>query len=536
MRGLTVATASGKVLVDDLSLAAPAGGIIGVVGETGAGKTMTMRALLGLLPHGVSAKGSVTIGEGPAIQLDDIRALQARLGKEVSVVLQNSNAMLDPMLPVGKQLIEGVKRRGLMEPHAALDRALSLLDQMGFGDPAAVCRRYPHELSGGMAQRVVTAMALMSHPKVLVLDEPTSALDANIRVEVLRLFRRIAVDEGVAVFMVSHDLGLVSHFCEAVAVLYEGRIVESGPTSNVVHDPSHPYTKSLLACSATITSVPREPLRTGDQEPRDISTSAQEVIPCTPSTEGVLVVQSVSHSYHGVKVLDNISLQLEPGKTLAVVGESGAGKSTLARLIAGLELPQNGEVLLDGVAPRPRSGSPSPVQMVFQQPAEALNRYLCIGSSVAEALGRVPRAARRARVEELLGQVGIDPLRAGEKPRTFSGGQLQRIVLARALAAEPKLLLCDEPTSALDVRVQAQIVNLILGLQQTQGFSCIVVTHDLGVARVLADDVLVLRDGAVVEREGNEAFFGGPRHAYSQALLEATSEQMLSASPDPVRS
>jgi ABC-type dipeptide/oligopeptide/nickel transport system ATPase subunit len=249
------------------------------------------------------------------------------------------------------------------------------------------------------------------------------------------------------------------------------------------------------------------------------------------SGELALRVAGVSHDYRtkdGMRrILHDVSLTVEPGRTLAVAGESGAGKSTLTRLVAGLEHPTEGTVEVGGTSPVIRSGRTSPVQMVFQQPAESLNRFISVGANVAEALGHVPRRERSQRVAGLLESVGIAADRAGDKPRAFSGGQLQRIVIARALAAEPKLLLCDEPTSALDVSVQAQILNLLLGLQDRDGFACLLVTHDLGVARVLADEVLVLRDGRVAELTEADAFFAGPRSEYGRELLRTTAEQAL---------
>jgi oligopeptide/dipeptide ABC transporter ATP-binding protein len=247
-------------LIDGAELSVAAGDIVGVVGETGAGKTVTMRALLGLLPPRVTASGSLRVGDGPQIDLADVRAVRALLGRETSVVLQNPVGTLDPLLRVGRQLVEGVVRKRGVDRASATDRALRLLAEMGFVDAEAVLRLHPHQLSGGMAQRVAIAMGMMPQPRLLVLDEPTSALDANVRVEVLKLFRTVAREEGTAVFLVSHDLGLVSHFCDAVAVMYAGRVVERGATETVLSSPEHPYTAALLECSATLGGTPHEPL------------------------------------------------------------------------------------------------------------------------------------------------------------------------------------------------------------------------------------------------------------------------------------
>jgi oligopeptide/dipeptide ABC transporter ATP-binding protein len=250
----------GTLLVDSTDLAVHTASIMGVVGETGAGKTVAMRALLGLLPSGVRAEGNVRIGDGPVIDLGDLEALRALLGAQTSVVLQNPVAMLDPLVRVGRQLVEGVVRRRRLSRAEAMARATALLARMGFEDPEGVQGLYPHQLSGGMAQRLVTAMAMMPRPRLLVLDEPTSALDANVRVDVLALLRSLVRDERSAVFLVSHDLGLVSHFCDSLAVMYAGRIVERGPAREILSAPAHPYTAALLASSASLTHPRREPL------------------------------------------------------------------------------------------------------------------------------------------------------------------------------------------------------------------------------------------------------------------------------------
>jgi oligopeptide/dipeptide ABC transporter ATP-binding protein len=263
MEDVAVSTAAGNKpsvpLVDGVTLKLRAGEIVGIVGETGAGKTLTMRAILGLLPTGVRATGRARVGE-TTVALGDLRALRRWLGRETSVVLQNPVGMLDPLIRVGDQLIEGVVRLRLASKDAAVQRATELLADMGFEDPAIVQRLYPHQLSGGMAQRVATAMGLMPRPRVLVLDEPTSALDANVRVEVMQLFRRIAQNEGTGAFLVSHDLGVISHFCDRIAVMYAGRVVECGPTADVLAHPAHPYTQALLACSVALDAPARQRL------------------------------------------------------------------------------------------------------------------------------------------------------------------------------------------------------------------------------------------------------------------------------------
>jgi oligopeptide/dipeptide ABC transporter ATP-binding protein len=288
-------------LVEGVDLAVAAGEIVGVVGETGAGKTVTMRALLGLGASGTRAAGTLRLADGPPLALSDAVTVRALLGRGTSVVLQNPVAMLDPMMRVGAQLVEGVVRRGLLAPAAARARAAELLAQMGFNDPEHVTDLYPHELSGGMAQRVATAMGMMPRPRLLVLDEPTSALDANVRVEVLRLFRRLAAEEGTAVFLVSHDLGLVSGFCDGVAVMYAGRVVEAGTTAQVLSAPAHPYTSALLSCSATLEAANRTPLATiGGAPPRPSAWPAGCVFaPRCPRVAGLCREQRPPLAEHG---------------------------------------------------------------------------------------------------------------------------------------------------------------------------------------------------------------------------------------------
>ena len=562
-----------RVLVETVSLDVRAGAMLGIVGETGAGKTLTVRSLVGLLPPGVAATGEMSVAGERGIELSDLQRLAPVRGTRIGIVLQNPISMFDPMLRLRAQLIEGVVRRRLLDRRQALDRARALMRRLGFENVDHVLDLFPHQLSGGMGQRLAIAMVLMPKPSVIIADEPTSALDANLRVEALRLLREIGAEERTAIILVSHDLGLVSNFCDDLAVMYAGRIVEQGPAREVLGDPQHPYARALADCSPSLEVDPRRPLasiagsaptpnqwppgctfaprcplvfqRCIDERPLLRRHDAQaggmpprvRGRPVTVGLQPVLVVDHVSKDFHrrGVahRVLNDVSCSLPMGRTLAVVGESGAGKTTLARTIAGLERPTLGRVLVDGRPPVARGGVVSPVQMVFQQPGESLNPYISIRASVAEPLHHVSAAERRQRVSDLLVRVGINPAHASRRPRAFSGGQLQRIVLARALAAAPKLLLCDEPTSALDVSVQAQMVNLLLDLQASLGFACLLVTHDLSLVRVLADDILVLRDGWPVEQSDAAGFFAGPKHAYARGLLEANRLQTLYRRPGP---
>jgi peptide/nickel transport system ATP-binding protein len=591
IRDLTVAVGGAGAetsLVDGVSFDIHRGQILGLVGETGAGKTLTTRALLGLLPPGLRVRGTLALDGRQPLSLADVGAVRAELGRVLSCVLQNPYSMLDPLQRVDRQLREGVVHNRLASRSAADARARELLAAMGFSDPDSILPLYPHQLSGGMAQRVATAIAMMPKPELLALDEPTSALDAHVRLEVLGLLRARAQQERTAVLLVSHDLGLVGHFCDEVVVAYAGTVVERGPTARVVGHPHHPYTAALLNCSATFDAVPRAPMRTVGGTPpapsrrpsgcpyaprcplavelctrerpalrrvsnetlaachraEDMASGGHAQIaagnsPADPSRPlssrtgepaAVRVVDAAvdyRRRRERFRALDGVTFELRAGQTLAVVGESGAGKSTLVKLVAGLEQPAAGTVEVNGSPPRLRAGTVSPVQVVFQNPIEALNPYASVGRSIAEPLRDLSREQRRQRVAELLDDVGLEPARAGSRPSAFSGGQLQRVVLARALAADPAVLICDEATSALDVSVQAQIANLIMKLQGTKGFACLLVTHDLGLAHVLADSVLVLRNGEPVELAPASRFFAGPRTTYARSLLAATRDHQL---------
>lgn len=556
VRGLCV-HAGGAPLVHDLSLQARPGSITAIVGESGAGKTVTVRALLGLLPRGLRAEGTVDVA-GRTIALSSTGELARLRGTEIGIVMQNPFGSLDPLVRTGRQLIEPIRRNGSMSIESGEARAVELLQRMGFSDPDHVRDLYPHELSGGMSQRVAIAAAMMLSPRVLIADEPTSALDAHLRIEVLRLLQSVTRSTDTAVLLISHDLGLVSRFADEIVVMKDGRCVEAGSCPAVLSDPRDEYTMRLLRSSLTLSHPRRRPVwlgpgaagpgrPTGGGSPTGEGDQAAQVGGPVervgtdegrggagsrdPVVRGERVSRRFRTRYGPHSAVADVDLGVRPGETVAVVGESGSGKTTLARLIAGLDKPTSGTVRVLGQPPRPTPGRPSAVQMVFQNPKDALNSHWSVGRSIAEPCAGLGQAQRKARVADLLAQVGLEPAIADRRPATFSGGQLQRIGIARALAADPAVLLCDEPTSALDVTVQAQIVNLLLQMQEERGFAMVLVTHDLGVVRVLADRVVVLYRGRVVESADSDSFFAGPADPYAAALVDAVAEQSLTPLP-----
>ncbi len=498
-------------VVDDLSFSVAAGECLALIGASGSGKSLTSAALVGLLPAGARASGSVRFADEELIAATPAAWRRVR-GAGIGMVWQDSQASLHPLRRIGAQLTEALRAAGV-DRAAARERAAALLAEVGIDRPDERLRSYAHELSGGQRQRVLIALALAADPRLLIADEATSALDASLRLQIVDLLDSLRRRRGLALLFVSHDLALVRRVADRVAVLERGRLVELADTATLFAAPAHAQTRALLALA----------------EPLPPAAAAAS----TP----LLQLQDLDAAYvaNGWRVaprpaLRGVGFTLQAGRTLAVVGESGSGKSTLLRCLTGLLRPQRGTLHLAGRSldlagltdPTPLRAT---LQLVFQDPGASLDPLWRVGDIVAEPLrlaARPPAAAvRAARVAALLADVGLDPELARRYPHALSGGQRQRVAIARALAAQPAALLLDEATSALDVLVQRQILELLRRLQRERGLALLFVTHDLDLVAGFADEVGVLWRGALVECGAVGEVFAHPRHNHTRELLNA---------------
>ena len=569
-----------------LDLTIRPGETFGLVGESGCGKSTAAMAAMRYLPR----NGRVTAGrilidgqDVTAMPPSDLRALRAR---KTSMVYQDPGRALNPSIRVGRQVEEVFWLAGASEADARA-RALAMLRRVRITDPDRVMERYPHQLSGGMQQRVVIAMALAVERKLIILDEPTTGLDATVEAEVLDLIEALRAEHSTSVLFIGHNLGVIARMCARVGVLYAGRLVEEGPTAQVFSNPRHPYTVGLLRClperglnrkDSRLDTIPgflppspdavtgcifhprcalaRDICRS--EEPRLFDLGDGRFSRChfheeapslpratrpdpvvavvTPETKPpVLRVQNLGKTFASgaqkVHALQDISLDLRPGETLGLVGESGSGKTTLARVLLGLLPPDPGSVLqLEQAAmpPLPARRNLEAVQIVFQNPDSALNRAHTIRRIIGRALQRLGKLHGKAVEARMLGLtrgVQLADRYLSAKPRQLSGGLKQRVAIARAFAGTPKVVVCDEPTSALDVSVQAAILNLLGDLQAERGTSYLFISHDLGVVRYLSDRIAVLYLGRLMEIGAADQVFSGPHHPYTEALLSAIPER-----------
>ena len=482
----------GEPVVDGVSLHVDRGECVAIVGESGAGKTLTARALLGLTPSDARVRLARLLVDGADARGLGERKWRALRGRRIALVAQDALVSLDPLQRVGAAVAEPLHLHGTVTGRPAVqERVRELLRRVWMPDPDRRERQYPHELSGGLRQRALIASALAGQPAVLVADEPTTALDATVQARILALLRDIA-DAGTAVVFISHDFAAVRRIADRVIVMRDGVVVESGPVEVVLGAPQHDYTRQLIA--ATI------------HEPR---------APQTATAEPVLVVAGATRRYGDLVALSDASFTVPQGRTVGVVGESGSGKTTLARMIVGVEAPDEGALRWTGGRRR--------VQLVHQNPLGAFDPRWTIGRSLREGLaaGGVPRAHRAARVAELLREVDLDPALAARRPIALSGGQRQRAAIARALAAEPEILVLDEPVSALDPSVRERVLRLLLRLQRERRLTMVFVSHDLDVVGAVADEVIVMQDGVIVEKGAVGAVFAAPQHPFTRELLEA---------------
>jgi peptide/nickel transport system ATP-binding protein len=530
--------------VANANLTVRRGQTVAIVGESGSGKTTLAMAVLGLLAsNGSVAEGHIWFKDEDLGKVSPQRMAQLR-GTELGLVPQDPMTNLDPIMRIGQQIDEGLIDNGLRGRRDARARTVELLDEVGLPDARRRASQYPHEFSGGMRQRALIAMGLSGRPALLVADEPTSALDVTVQRGILDQLSGLTEELGTAVLLITHDLGLAAERADVVVVMYRGDIVEQGPARQVLTAPQHEYTKRLMAAAPSLASrrieIARERGLDDVLDDALLAHGEDAAVDGAAEAEVLVSVKDVSKVFsirgNGLfsrakdfTAVDGVSLDIPRGSTVAVVGESGSGKSTLARMILDIEKPTSGSITFDGglvgagnhrdqIAYRRR------VQPVFQDPYSSLDPLYSVYRAIEEPLrahSYGDAAARRARVEELADQVALSKGQLQRFPSELSGGQRQRVAIARALALSPELVVCDEAVSALDVVVQAQILQLLAGLQEDLGLTYLFITHDLAVVRQIADRVLVMQEGRVVEEGTVDSVFDSPATAYTRALLDA---------------
>ncbi|GAA6177760.1 ABC transporter ATP-binding protein [Sulfitobacter pacificus] len=519
------------------------GEIRGVVGESGAGKSMTGNAVIGLLDDPARiASGEIWL-KGRRIDNLSVEEQRALRGREIGMIFQDPLTSLNPLFTIGEQLVETIQLHLKVSANEARERALALLDRVSIPDPKTRFDQYPHQFSGGMRQRVVIALALCSEPSVIVADEPTTALDVSIQAQVLDLIKELARETQVGVILVTHDMGVIADTTEQVTVMYNGQVVENGTTDQVLSAPKHEYTKSLIS------AVPRPQVKLhrfpqvsygGRETAFKIEDLARNWTKSEPSKSGKLLeVEGITKKFLEKSAIlpswrtyftavDEVSFDIKDGEVFGLVGESGSGKSTVARMIGTLLDVDGGRIRFDGdevtaMTPAEIAGYRAQIQMIFQDPFSSLNPRMKVESIVAEPLLHhkiLPPDQISGRVQELLDRVGLTRAAAAKYPHEFSGGQRQRISIARALATQPRFLICDEPTSALDVSIQAQILNILKDLQEHLGLTMLFISHDLPVVRQMCDRVGVMKKGQLVEVQDTETLFANPQQDYTKKLLE----------------
>lgn len=528
VEGLEVRFGADDRVLRGMDLTVLRGQTVAVVGESGSGKSTTAAAILGLLPP----DGRITAGrimfDGDDIVGADRRLLRSIRGRGIGYVPQDPMTNLNPVWKVGFQVREALRVN--TDGREARRRTVKLLAEAGMSDPLQQAARYPHQLSGGMCQRALIAIGLAGRPRLLIADEPTSALDVTVQRQVLDHLQQLTDELDTALLLITHDLALAAERAESVFVVHRGTVVESGAARAILRDPRHDYTRRLVAAAPALAARSGSSARlpAGVTGPADDIIVASELIKIYRESHGA------PWRRREFRAVDDVSFRVRRASTLAIVGESGSGKSTVARMVLGLMQPTSGSVIFDGVPVEcTRTGVRGRgkeldfrrrVQPVFQNPYSSLDPRYSVFRTIEEPL-RIHRVADRGRrkqlVRELLDQVALPSSVLGRLPRELSGGQRQRVAIARALALRPEVLVCDEAVSALDVLVQAQILDLLAELQAGLGLTYLFISHDLAVIRQIADHVLVMRAGRVVEQAATEEVFTRPRHEYTRQLVEA---------------
>ncbi|WP_431864397.1 dipeptide ABC transporter ATP-binding protein [Microbacterium paraoxydans] len=524
--------------VQGITFAVRPGERIGLVGESGSGKSLTALSIM-RLNDGATLGGSIRLRDRELLTLSPREMTRVR-GGEIAMVYQDPMSSLNPVRTIGHQLVEAIRLHDRVSAAAARARAVELLTEVGVPLPEERLGQYPHEFSGGMRQRVMIAMAMSSRPAVLIADEPTTALDVTTQSRIIDLLDRLAEDHGTAVVLITHDLGVAAGFCERIHVMRHGRVVEEGPVDRIYAAPEHPYTQALLGAVVDLTVDVQQPIRTAAEvlergtEPLAEAGSISAVDRARESGDVLVDVQGVSKVFtlgsgRRVTAVDDVSFRIRRGETVGLVGESGSGKSTVSKAVLALGGIDGGTVVFDGQRPHDLRGEElrrlrKRMQMVFQDPFSALNRRQTVAQIIEAPLrahGIGTRASRAEKVRETMHHVRLDEEFAHRLPRSMSGGQCQRVSIARSLVLEPEFLVLDESVSALDVSIQAQVLNLLRELQAELGLTYLFISHDLAVIRYMSSTVAVMQQGRIVEIGARDALFANPQHEYTRGLMAA---------------
>ena len=545
-----------SIIVSGISFTLERGDSLGIVGESGSGKTITALSLLRLLPYGMKiSAGQIcyTPENGKTVNLAELALKEMRTfrGKVIAMIFQEPMSSLNPSMRCGEQIAEAVKLHLKLNNRKVVDRTMALLEEVDLPSSRLFYNKYPHQLSGGQRQRIMIAMALAGDPEILVADEPTTALDVTVQKKILELLKQIRLKRRMSLIFISHDLGVIRSVCDRALVMYKGKIVESGDTAELFDNPQHPYTRGLLACRPQLASVhDRLPTMADFLDDREIGTSGKKIkktrrpkSSTKPDPEeslpSLLEVQDLQTSYTirrnilgkariSLHAVDHVSFSIRPGETLGLIGESGCGKSTLGRSIIRLVRSREGNILFRGesvnnIRGRRLNEYRRNVQFIFQDPYSSLNPGIRVGRVLTEVMRVHGLHGGKTRREEaaiaLLDKVGLTADHFQRYPHEFSGGQRQRIGIARALATHPKLIICDESVSSLDVSVQAQILNLLNELKDAFGLTYLFISHDLAVVKYMADRIMVMRDGKLLETADTEDLFNHPATDYTRELI-----------------
>jgi peptide/nickel transport system ATP-binding protein len=527
VQGLSVAAGTTR-LVQDLSFEIARGECLGVIGESGSGKTMAARAILGLLPPGIQVDAGRILLDGEDLRTASPQRLRALRGPCVGMVFQEPLVSLNPAHRIGTQIAEGLRLHTGLTSQEIKDRSLAMLERIGIADPSRCLKAYPHEFSGGMRQRIMLASVMLLNPRMLIADEPTTALDTLTQREVLDLMQELAREHGTSILLITHNLGLVSRYAQRAIVMRQGRAVETGEVARLLREPAHEYTRTLI-----------------EAMPRRTASVASKA----GATPALIEVRDLHVRYPGARAglfgrrpaqhaVQGVNLRIHDGETVAVVGGSGSGKTSLGRALLQLTPAAQGEVWFQGTSvratdPQGLQRFRMACQLVFQDPYSSLNPKHRVSTIVAEPLQLLPgldARAARLRVEQVLEEVGLASL--GRRfPHELSGGQRQRVAIARAIVRRPAFVVADEPVSALDMTIQAQVLALFRALQQHHGFACLFISHDLAAVEQVADRVIVMQHGRIVEVGSRDQIFDAPDHPYTAQLLQATPRLSHSTSP-----